>query len=80
MDKLLDLYLELIRKIEESGDVGAGLTTMFPMKGKKYNGSLMVVGRAVNGWDETKWFIYCSILLNIWIYFLITLKYLVRNT
>lgn len=57
MEELIRLYIDMIEKIENSklNTRGENLTCLFNMKGNLYNGDIMIVGRAVNGWDDAFW-------------------------
>ena len=54
---LVERYSEMIKSIDKANlrirnENNKRLTMQFYSKGDYYNGKLMVVGRAVNGWDE----------------------------
>ena len=54
---LVEQYVNMISKIDSSpirvrNEDNKRLTLQFFSKGEKYDGNLMVVGRAVNGWDD----------------------------
>lgn len=59
---LIEKYIRMINHIDDSSlkvrDEGnKKLTLQFYSKGKLFDGKLMIVGRAVNGWDdECEWF------------------------
>lgn len=56
MNRVIELYAEMLNKIEKDYQSNETLVTHFPMKGELYAGDLMVIGRAVNGWrKETYW-------------------------
>ena len=53
---LIDQYMKMIQYVDKSNIHkfnSKDLTTQFFSKGSLYNGKLMIVGRAVNGWSET---------------------------
>jgi hypothetical protein len=55
LNKLVEIYSEMIDQIESADGIQEKLVTQFPMKGRHYNGKIMVVGRAVNGWEDSEW-------------------------
>jgi hypothetical protein len=57
MERLKTIHDELLQAVaqEQHRFPGKELTTFFPIQGRESTGELMVVGRAVNGWSETKW-------------------------
>jgi hypothetical protein len=56
MGGLIELYFEMLNKIEKDYKSKEILVTHHPMKGEQYEGDLMVIGRAVNGWrKDTYW-------------------------
>ena len=58
MKKLKEEFKKMLRSIGQDFPEEI-LTALFPIRGAKYKGELMVVGRAINGWgydnDEISW-------------------------
>ncbi|TGA97487.1 hypothetical protein E4665_11600 [Sporolactobacillus shoreae] len=52
--RLESLYSEMIEFINKS-QCQTDLTTCMAIRGRQYNGDLMVIGRAVNGWEPGIW-------------------------
>jgi hypothetical protein len=57
MHRLCEIHDELLQAIAAARDRlrGRQLTTFFPMRGMSATGELMVVGRAVRGWQKKPW-------------------------
>jgi hypothetical protein len=54
LDRVVNLYSGMIDQLIANG-ITEKLVTHYPMKGTQYNGRLMVIGRAVNGWEDSEW-------------------------
>jgi hypothetical protein len=59
MHRLREIHDELLQSVgaahDRLGKRGLKLTTFFPMRGSAATGELMVVGRAVRGWQKDSW-------------------------
>ncbi|QXM05459.1 hypothetical protein [Crassaminicella indica] len=57
MEELIRLYKEMIEFVNKKNirTKDKKLTSLFHVKGNLYKGDLMIIGRAVNGWDEGEW-------------------------
>lgn len=50
------IYDQMVAVVADSAPDDTALVAFWPIRGIKYDGNLLVVGRAVNGWDEeTAW-------------------------
>jgi hypothetical protein len=57
MQRLREIHDELLLSVAKARGRLAkrGLTTFFPMRGSAATGELMVIGRAVRGWQKSPW-------------------------